>query len=751
MKKLISICMLIFFAKVSFGQLLYNGRVLDVAGLPIIGAEVVCGNVGTTTDIDGKFGLSTDEDCILTIKLIGYKTVDMPIKNFQDGTTLVLEEFEEQLETVIVSASKFEQRLSESTVSVEVLKPDLIKSSNTIKTDDVLNKVPGVQMINGQANIRGGSGFSYGAGSRVMALLDNIPFLQVDAGVANWGDLPIEAIGQIEVVKGASSSLYGSSALNGIIHFRSIQPGAKPETNLFTSYTQYNDPLEPKYIWWDENYQPQRFNAGISHARKINKLSLVSSAFYTKTDSYNKDTYEKGGRGTLNLKYSITEKLNIGINTLFNKTSKSDFFIWRNALRGIYQPFDGTVSFGNRTRMTVDPFIHYYAANGWTHKLNTRYFYVNNDNNANQQIKSHNYFQEYTASKNFENQNLYLSVGILNNVNDSEAELFGGNKFLYRNNAAYVQADKKFKDKLSVSAGLRYEYNKQDSPDSIGIVAIPNGEVTDDQIIARLGLNYQLLPYTSIRASWGQGYRYPTITERFINTSFGGFNIFPNPLLKPEYGWTAEIAIKQGFKISAFKGFVDLAVFNSAYEDMIEFTFLERTLGFQPINIGNTRITGFESSIAGQMNVWKVPVNILGGYTYINPTYKNFVGNDDLLNNISTQENVLKYRSKHQAKVDVEASYKFFSVGYAVQYNSHMINIDGRFEAPIGGVDLFSIKAFRENNNKGYLLQDARASLKWKNLKLSFLINNIKNIAYTVRPGLLEAPKNASLRLDYKF
>jgi outer membrane receptor protein involved in Fe transport len=751
MKKYLLFFSLILGSQFIMAQKVLNGKVVDAKNLPIIGALINCDNQTAISDIDGNFSLETSDDCILKISAIGYSSQEISMNKVNNGFVFTLSEFSENLETLIISASKFEQRLSETTVSVDVLKPDLVKSVNAIKTEDVLNKIPGVQMINGQANIRGGSGFSYGAGSRVMALYDDIPFLQVDAGVANWGDIPIEAIGQIEVVKGASSALFGSSALNGIVHFRSQKPSNTPETNFFTSYTQYQQFDEPKYKWWDDTYQPSRFNLGISHSRKINKLDLLSSAFYTNTQSYNKDTYDKAGRFTINLKYNLYERVKFGVNTLVNLIEKSDFFIWRNALRGILQPFDGTISFGKRKRVTLDPFLHYFTKNGWTHKFNSRFFYVNNDNNANQQVKSYNFYTEYAISNFFQNQNLHLSAGLVNNINDSEAELFGNNKFLYQNSAVYVQADKKLFNKLNLSGGLRYEYNKQNSPDSIGGIIIPNGEVVDDKVIARLGANYQLKDFTSFRASWGQGYRYPTITERFINTSFGGFNIFPNPLLKPEFGWSAEFAIKQGFKLNAFKGFVDLAVFTSEYKDMIEFTFLERTLGFQPINIGDTKINGFEASINGQVQIWKVPITILTGYTYIDPQYKNFETNKDLLDNISTTQNVLKYRSKHQAKLDVEANYKFLSIGFSSQYNSHLINIDGRFEAPIGGVDLFSIKAFRSINNKGYNLRDVRASLKWKELKLSFIAANIDNLAYTVRPGLLEAPKNYTIRLDYKF
>ncbi len=745
----ILLCIISFLA---YGQQKINGTIKDIkTGEPIYGAAIACGDVGTTSDLDGNFSLEISNECEVNISYLGYSSRKMKSSEVALNAIISLSETSELLEATVVTASKFEQRLSESTVSVDVLKPTLARSVNTIKVDALLNKLPGVQVIDGQANIRGGSGFSYGAGSRVLLLLDDMPALQVDAGLANWGDLPVEAIGQIEVVKGAASALYGSSALNGIIHFRRQPVGIKPETNFFSSYTNFYDPKEPKYKWWGDTFQPYRYNVGLSHSRKIGKLDVLAHGFHTKLESYAKESYDRSGRGGLTLKYKLKDNVFVGINTMLNKISKSDFFIWRNALRGIYEPFSGTLSFGTRTRFTIDPYLHIYAKNGAIHKINTRYFYTNNMNNNNQANKSSTYYSEYQFNKKIEKYKMNIIAGAVANITDSEAELFGTGTYLYTNAATYLQVDKKIGSHLSTTGGIRYEYNNQQSPDTIPGFRIPGGKVNDGQVISRLGLNYSFNDYSSIRASWGQGYRFPTVTERFISTQFGGFTIFPNPILKPEYGYSAEIGIKQGFKLAAFKGFLDLSTFRSEYEDMIEFTFLENPYGFKPINVGNTRIQGYEASIMGQINIWKIPITLITGYTYIDPIYKNYKGNIEIENNLSTTQNVLKYRSKNAAKVDAEASYKFLSIGFAAQFYSHIINIDKRFENPLTDLDLFSIKAFRDQNNQGYTLMDARVGLTFKNYKLSGVLSNIKNIAYTNRPGLLEAPRNLTIRLDVNF
>ena len=65
-------------------------------------------------------------------------------------------------------------------------------------------------MVDGEPQIRSGSGFSYGAGSRVMVMVDDLPVLSGDAGRPTASSF--ENLEQIEVIKGASSVLYGSAA-----------------------------------------------------------------------------------------------------------------------------------------------------------------------------------------------------------------------------------------------------------------------------------------------------------------------------------------------------------------------------------------------------------------------------------------------------------------------------------------------------------------------------------------------------------
>lgn len=713
----------------------------------LAGVNITCNESGLTTDLDGKVDLSNLLCEVYTFSYVGYQSLDL--KKSQLTDIIYMTEIVNELDITTVTASKYERRLSESTISVDVLKSDLIKSINATSGTDALNKLPGVQVVGGQANIRGGSGFSYGAGSRVMILIDDIPALQADAGFANWGDIPIEHLGQVEVLKGAASSLYGSAALNGIVNFRRKTPTSDPSLSVFTSGTFYQDPENLKHKWWSDTTARYRANAGFSYTQKLKQADFGIHGFVSNTESYNFETYEKKIRLGTNNRFYLNERLYINFNVLANYNNSSDFFIWKNAIRGIYQPFNGTISSGKRLRLMIDPGLKYTDKSGNDHRVITRMFFTNNDNNNNQSNKSLTTYGEYQFQRTFDPIALTFTGGLVGSITDTEAELFEGDKFLYKNLAAYAQGEKSISDSWVFAAGLRYEFNRQDSPEMVSGFQIPGGKVTDGALIGRFGLNYKLHEYSNVRISWGQGYRYPTVTERFINTSFGGFQVSPNPLLKPEYGFTAEVGIKQGFDLSIFKGFLDLSGFVSDYTDMIEFNFETNPFGFRPINVGNTRIYGYEASVIGKFNIWKIPVTSLAGYTYINPIYKDFATNALISETVSAGVNVLKYRSKHSAKCDLEANYLNITLGGAWQYYSNMINIDKVFEEPVTGQDIFEIKAFRRLNSDGFGTFDARIGYEWKAFKLTLIGANLANKLYAVRPGLAEAPRNYTIRLEY--
>jgi outer membrane receptor protein involved in Fe transport len=754
MKRCILYLVLQFIGIQLTGQVI-SGKVSNSDGEPLIAASLQCGEFFTVTNEQGSYSLNKDvlDSKWVTITYIGFADKRISIDQLVKAPNIILEEEGSVLETMTITTSRYQKRLSETAVSVEVLKPNLIAAVNTVDIDDALDKVSGVQMINGQANIRGGSGFSYGAGSRVMLLIDDIPALQVDAGFTNWGDIPVENIGQVEIVKGAASSLYGSAALNGIINIRTGEAGLEPVTKISAAYQQFMDPSDLEKKWWGDTIRYES-NLSVLHKRKIGKLDFVGSLFHTKLESYNQFTFKNRTRASVKLKHHTTDRLTFSLNGIFNHGDNGDFFLWLNGEQGALKPFPGSQAKQDNFRMYIDPSVHYTDAKNNRHKLLARYHYIDNQNSGNQSNASKTLYGEYQFARSFESLDLDLTAGVVGSNTTTSAELFGDTTFTTRTFATYVQGDKQFGPHFSLSGGLRYEYNLQLTPENFNDINVPNGEISDGRSVARLGARYSFNEYSAIRASWGQGYRFPTVTERFVSTVFGGFQISPNPVLNAESGWTAELGYKQGVKLGPFKGYVDAAFFTSEYREMMEFLFVLSNFSFTSTNVGDTKINGMEYSIFGSVDIGEAALQLFGGYTFIDPYYKNFEDSEQLRSNLSTDQNVLKYRVQHSFKMDAQLDYGRYSLGYAINYASHMVNIDRvleRIELTIPPIDLLGLGEYRAENNRGFTRIDLRASVRIRKLKLSVLINNALNEEYMIRPALMEAPRSIAARVDFEF
>lgn len=755
-----------------FSQTAYiKGNVTDAKTKEtVVGATVVVDDsTGTGTDIDGNYFLKTyTGKHKVEYRMVGYKSLPITIELKENDTltkNVALENNSKQLDVVVISAGRYEQKLGDVTVSMEVLKPSLIENKSIQTIESAVDQVPGVNVIDGQANIRGGSGFSYGAGSRVLLLVDEMPMLTADAGDVKWTALPIENCEQIEVIKGASSALFGSSALNGVINFRTAYAKEDPETKINMYGGFYSKPKRKELAWWTDG-NPSYSGVNFYHAQKLGQLDLVIGGNLYSDEGYRKLETEQRYRANVNLRYRFKKikGLSVGVNANTIRTKGGLFLIWVNPDSALY-PTGGDLSHYTTYRSNVDPFIVYHTKKDGKHTLRGRFFETVNQNNTNQESTADVYYSEYQYQKRFKNS-LVLTMGLVYNYNEVRSGAMYGNHFS-NNISGYLQLDKKFFKKLNVSVGIRGEYFKTDTEETKENVYLlldtskPIAKQSKVKPITRIGLNYQLLEATYLRASFGQGFRFPTVAERFIRTSASGLEIYPNKNLIPESGWSAEIGIKQGVRIGDWKGFVDIAGFWTEYKNMMEFTFgqyadpkppfatiADLGIGFQSQNIGNTKIVGIDFSVMGQGKLGPVNMTVLAGYTYIDPRQTDFDPAVDTAKNTSKND-LLKYRFRHSGKADVEFGYKKISLGFSMRANSFMENMDAFFEDK---VFFPGMKKYRAEHDNGDAVFDGRLGYQiHKTAKLSLIVNNVFNREYVSRPADMQPPRTFAMQLTLKF
>ncbi len=729
---------------------------------PLTGASVRVGSLGCTTDLNGLCGidLPTGQHTV-EVNFLGYEA-ERKVLNINASTqmTVRLRETENLLQQATVTAGRYEKPLSQVTVSLDVVKPKFLENNNALSIDNALDRIPGVNIIDGQPNIRGGSGFSYGAGSRVLMLMDDLPALQADAGYPNWNDFPVENVSQVEIVKGAASALYGSSALNGIINLRTGFAKDKPETqfSVFTGLT--GAPADDRKRWWGRDTSelaiPYETGASFAHRRKKGKFDFVVSAFGLKAKSYQRQTERTYGRITPSLRYRATEQLTLGLNTNLTYGRSASFFIWGGDSTLAYQPGSGSLSRSlGRVRNTIDPYLQYLDKFGNRHKLLNRYYFIRNNNEGNQSNFSDSWYSEYQVHRNLEEQGLAVTAGMVGNYVAVRAELYGDTTYTIKTAAAYAQFDKSIGKRLNLSLGLRYEQNVLKSPEIVGSDTIPGGITKEGRPVVRAGANYRFGKATYVRSSYGQGYRYPTIAEKFVNTDFGAGNaVEPNPALQSETGWSAELGLKQGLKFGSWQGFADAAAFITEYQNMMEFVvdrigFIPNqgiTAVFQSKNVGDTRIKGIELGLQGIGRIADASATLTAGYTYLDPRYQVW-GVAEKGNSSDTSRNVLKYRLRHTFKADADVELGKWKIGTNINYFSFMENIDAVFNLFLPGVN-----QFRNTHRRGTFLIDMRLGYKiTSKLQALFIVKNLLNEEYQVRPALMGQPINYALRLDWKW
>ena len=241
-------------------------------------------------------------------------------------------------------------------------------------------------------------------------------------------------------------------------------------------------------------------------------------------------------------------------------------FAWLNDTSGLFRAYPGAIFLQDQLIFNIDPFVNFYTKANGKHSLRTRVLHSDNKMTPNQNNRTTTYYGDYRFKNKYQNLGgMDFVGGVSSQFVDSYSNIYGGssgspfNRLL--NVSAYSEIERKIKNTLNLSIGGRLEYFQL------------NDSIQNLKPIFRAGASLKVYQETYIRGSYGQGYRFPTITERFIKTGVGNFGVFPNENLKAESSWNTEVGIKQGLKFGKLFGYLDMAGFWQEYENTIEYMF----------------------------------------------------------------------------------------------------------------------------------------------------------------------------------
>lgn len=633
----------------------FSGKVINEKAEPVIGASVLVAGTG--------FGASADEFGNFVIKnlpvgaysihitAVGYEKEilsNVLINEITKPLTIVLRESLIQTQQIIVSAGKYAQRIQDLTVSTAVLHPEEISKRNHLTFDDYLRHVPGVQVNLEQVSIRGSSGYSKGAGARVLVALNGLPMYSGDNGDIVWEMIPIADIERVEIIKGPASSLYGSTAIGGVINIITKGTIKTPITNFRTYFGFYDKPAYD--VWdWSDSYRTF-YGAELTHSNSYKNFGYTFSIKKFDNDSYRQNDFTKRYLGYLKLNYDFNEKSKLTFFTNYLSMNRGNFLYWKDSRNALVPKDEDNGNTVKSARIFTGIIYQNQLTEILTTEIKTNYYrtkftgYGLEVTSSTADLLRGEALAIYKATKNF-----FLTGGFeLSHANVS-SNIFKNPSFF--GGAAYTQAEYKGIDDLILTAGFRYDYIKMDSTSG------------KNAVTPRVGLNYKFTDDLILRASIGTGFRAPTPSEVFTSTAVGGgVSVIENPNLTYE----TSLSFETGLHYTMQNISLDAAFYQTDYNNFIEPN-LTKEGDIQFLNLSKARIQGLE--LVGDLNIFPSIASLSVGY--------NYMWSRDIQKNKS-----MKYRPRNTVYTNLRFTPASFEFGIDFRYWSKVEEIDFALAEP---------------------------------------------------------------------
>lgn len=404
----------------------------------------------------------------------------------------------QKLDEVIITATRTYRQLSSLPLPAQLVSKQELKVVNSVRLNNILNEQTGLITV---SEFVGGEGIQMqGLDSQyTLVLIDGVPIVGRSAGALDISRVSVGNIKQIEIVKGASSSLYGSEALGGVINIITDNP----------KKIGFKGDLDYKY----STFNTQDANVNLNY--KIEKMSIGAFINRNSTDGYNFINAVDVNTVDPNTNYTFNTKLN------FDLTDKTKLYA-----SGRYYTLDQDYSPTEDLKGKIN-------ADEWNAHLKVNHEYSE---------KWSSYFEFYATRYKTDQ---YLNI-IVDNMLDSKSNY---NELLVR---PEIRATYNPNDKTSFIGGigmdhetldrtdfatkpifnspfifLQYDVNLNDKLNIILGARFDSHSDYESQFSPKVALRYKLNDKLSIKGSVGYGFKAPDFRQLYFNfsNSFGGYTV----------------------------------------------------------------------------------------------------------------------------------------------------------------------------------------------------------------------------------
>ncbi len=600
------------------------------------------------------------------------------------------------LEEIVVTATRYEEKLTNVPANVTIITEDDIKNSTAKDIPDLLRNEAGIFVSDVTGNKRSIAvdmrGFGEAGPSNTLVLVDGRRTNQADLSGVDWSQIPLERVKRIEIIRGAKASLlYGDNATGGVI-------------NIITK--EYDKPMGGVGLAAG-SYNTFKTNAYANLTAK--NLNLFLSGNLLKSSGYRDNSETESRDLGINLNYYIKDTLRLNFSAGYHKDD--------TGLPGALK--DSELSTGISRRATTNPFDF----------ANTEDYYFKFTPEL--QFSGENIFKidfsfrnraflsfasgdwgNFTGDSDIQMISVSPSVLLKNKIGGANNTLIAGfdyhrfdndilNDSLFfgtfsrgvyslqkKNYGFYLHDELRLAEPLCLTAGYRYDkaefHFEPSTPDSLKM----------SRNLWTAGINYTFYKKSYIYFSYSKGFRYPLLDEIY---SF--FTNTINANLKPQSSDTYEIGLRHYFSDNIYSH-INLFRIDT-----------EREIIFNPITYNNENLDGGTKRDGVEVMLSVKPLKWLllkGGYTFTDASIRSgsFAGKE--IPNVP----------KHKASAEV----------VTILGKGLTLSVNGLY---VGKRPFISDYSNDFDEQKSFFIVNAKLKYQWRNILAFVDINNINNKEYS--------------------
>ena len=489
-----------------------SGQVVDENtgdGIPLATISVTGLGWGTVCDMKGYFKVEVpvNQPAELTVRSVGYETKTLVLESDVTGNLVVrLKKSLLDLDEVTVTGTRTEKTVAETPVMTRIVPSEVLQRNDFESMIDVLEyNIPGLRF---NTDPRGNNIQVQGLeNSYILILVDGERLSTTPGGPIDFDRLTTANIKKIEVLKGAASALYGSSAMGMVINIITDIPKRPLEGWAKVRYGKYND---------------LQLDAGVGMKYK----GFYAQTLFNRTSSDGYDlTPETPESFTENPSHHMTIEEKLGWNNQYSRITVKGSLYWGE----VENPWESTAPTHYRSLTKTlqvnaehafnDRYKLYgtYAGDFYTRKTVYDFLYLPDSTNAWSHEQTVRLVDEFKPW-----DNLVIVKGFeWNGTKNYNKMQYGKEKTIRDMDDAnlFAQADWMITDRLEVIGGFRYTHNSE-----FGSAFTP-----------KINLMYSPGNF-KIRAGYSRGFKTPGLTELYSDFNMGSVSHnIGNPDLKAEH------------------------------------------------------------------------------------------------------------------------------------------------------------------------------------------------------------------------